>query len=112
MDYLFVLTVSTSSLASLSLLDAENLPTVNVGAHNNDTEYHRYLGTLQSPSPLNLSQNFSNDVELKPQVIKSKNIFIMVLHGKAILIGRLRYDIMIKQEKFKKGVSIYVIKLL
>lgn len=78
MDYLFVLTVSTSSLASLSLLDAENLPTVNVGAHNNDTEYHRYLGTLQSPSPLNLSQNLSNDVELKPQVIKSKNMIIIV----------------------------------
>lgn len=79
MDYLFVFAVSTSSLASLSLLDAENLPTVNVGEHNNDTEYHRYLGTLQSPSPLNLSQNFSNDVELKPQVIKSKNIIIIVL---------------------------------
>lgn len=84
MDYLFVFAVSTSSLASLSLLDAENLPTVNVGEHNNDTEYHRYLGTLQSPSPLNLSQNFSNDVELKPQVIKSKNIIIIVLRVQTI----------------------------
>lgn len=84
MDYLFVFAVSTSSLASLSLLDAENLPTVNVGEHNNDTEYHRYLGTLQSPSPLNLSQNFSNDVELKPQVIKSKNIIIIVLSVQTI----------------------------
>lgn len=84
MDYLFVFAVSTSSLASLSLLDAENLPTVNVGAHNNDTDYHRYLGTLQSPSPLNLSQNFSNDVELKPQVIKSKNIIIIVLRVQTI----------------------------
>lgn len=84
MDYLFVFAVSTSSLASLSLLDAENLPTINVGEHNNDTEYHRYLGTLQSPSPLNLSQNFSNDVELKPQVIKSKNIIIIVLRVQTI----------------------------
>lgn len=84
MDYLFVFAVSTSSLASLSLLDAENLPTVNVGEHNNDTEYHRYLGTLQSPSPLNLSQNFSNDVELKPQVIKSKNIIVIVLRVQTI----------------------------
>lgn len=83
LHYFFVLTVSTSSLASLSLLDAENLPMVNVGAHNSDTEYHRYLGTLQSPSPLNLSQNLSNDVELKPQAIKSKNIMItMILQTK------------------------------
>lgn len=53
---------------------------MNVGAHNNDTDYHRYLGTLQPPSPLNLSQAMSDDVVLKPQAIKSKDIlFIYVL---------------------------------
>lgn len=87
-------TFSTSSLASLSLLDAENLPTVNVGAHNNDTEYHRYLGTLQSPSPLNLSQNFSNDVELKPQVIKTEESSLATtldISDTSSLLGELDY---------------------
>ena len=70
--------VSTSSLASLSLLETENLPTVNVGAHNSDTEYHKYLGTLQSPSPLNLSQAMPSDVELKPQAFKSKKIILIL----------------------------------
>lgn len=35
-----------------------------------------------------------------------------IFSSKAILIGRLRYDIMIEQEKLKEGVSIYIIKLL
>lgn len=69
---------------------------VNVGVYNNDIEYYRYLGILQFFFLFNLFQNFFNDVELKFQVIKSKNIFIMVLYVKVILIGRLRYDIMIK----------------
>lgn len=72
--------VSTSSLASLSLLETENLPTVNVGAHNSDTEYHKYLGTLQSPSPLNLSQAMPSDVELKPQAFKSKKIVLIFIY--------------------------------
>lgn len=96
MDYFFVFVVFILSLVFLFLLDVENFFTVNVGEYNNDIEYYRYLGILQFFFLFNLFQNFFNDVELKFQVIKSKNIFIMVLYVKVILIGRLRYDIMIK----------------
>jgi hypothetical protein len=84
-------------LASLSLLDGENLPTVNVGAHNSDTDYHRYLGTLQPPSPLNLSQAMPDDVVLKPQAVKSKHIFFIF------------YNQILENQKYQKAFRIKII---